>query len=142
MKLLIFAACEKVIIDQFHNPSLITLMQNVNYAPQPPNSTPPRNAVTPEKWVVFTSWLPTLDEIGKEFEQITSIELPDKSEFTRHRLPFRPDASGLSINYVNFLGFPIGQEGNMLVTMWLERENKQITEPLSYPIKVRRGPPQ
>ena len=51
-KLLMFAPCEKVIIDQFNNPTLVSILQQ--WAPDQRDI--PENAFAPQRWDVFTLW--------------------------------------------------------------------------------------
>ncbi len=128
-KPLIFAACEKIIIDDQGNASLIVLLQNVTVMVKR-NETIPQNAVTPKEWAIFASWQTQANENGKKLRQIMEITYP-KAE-----LDFVV-AEPSDQNRVNIVGFPVGQSGQYSIRMWLEENARKVTEELVYPFSVK-----
>lgn len=142
MKLLIFAPCEKVILDKAGNPSLISIMQNVHIT-VPDGETVPDNAVSPKEWFVFTHWLASDEDMGVTLSQKTQVILPDGKVFgdppVTSSASFKVDDPEKRIiqNLVTLLGFPVGREGPISVRAWIEDEGgKAITDVLNYPLKV------
>jgi hypothetical protein len=68
-KLVLFAACEKAIVDQTTNVvSLMGLLQDVNLQ-LPPETVVPSNLMIPMQWTVVSIWQRVLEDKGKTFEQ-------------------------------------------------------------------------
>jgi len=141
MKLLILAPCDKVIIDKLGNPSLISIIQNLNVE-VPADNPVPSNAVVPREWYIFSHWLVADEEIGREFVQRTVIVLPSGDVFgdpaTGSSVPFK--AKDISANIaqviVNLNGFPIGMAGPITVKVWIEEGGKSVTDVIAYPLRV------
>src|SRR5208282_4342293 len=134
-KLLVFAVCEKVLIDENKNISLIVLLQNVS-ASSPDKSEIPRNAITPKEWTVFAMWQPAAEDYGREFNQIIQILWPDGSEFKKHALTFHFERDKIHHTRMTVIGFPVGQAGKLTLNMWLEADSRPVGESHSYVIQV------
>lgn len=134
-KLLIFAPCEKIIIDDQGNATLIVIMQNVSVSVSE-GSELPRDAVTPKEWAVFTLWQPMPEDAGQKFVQVLQALMPDRSEFKRGELSFEMQENKTQQNRINIVGFPIGQPGQITVNMWLEVDSEQVGETYSFPLTV------
>jgi hypothetical protein len=74
-KLLIFAPCEKVLIDQSSNSvSLIAILQEVHYK-LPQGVTAEPNSSLPIQWAAMSLWQEeTPADVGVEFEQRVALE--------------------------------------------------------------------
>ncbi len=138
-KLLALLPCEKIILDNRQNASLIIVMQNTGI--QTGAEPIPKNAVVPKEWGVYALWLAMPDEVGKQFRQGTQIVLPDGAEFSKAFLPFTMRA-GLNQNIIHINGFPVGQTGTVTLNIWVETEEQQkLTEVYSYPLNVTHSVP-
>jgi len=137
-KLNIFALCEKVIMDEQKNPSLISLMENLDVDPR--EGKIPKNAVIAKEWAIFTQWQLSDDEQEKPFHQVIHAFWPDGTEFNKtiHSLPTQ-QAEVKQINMA-VVGLPIGQEGKITVKLWLELESKPVTETFFKTLKITHPP--
>ena|SRR5579862_5253096 len=136
LKILTFAVCEKIIIDDNNNASLVVLMQNIHGSLIGKKDVEiPKNAISPQAWAVYAIWTAAQEDIGKSFVQTVQVFWPDKSEFKRAEVPFTV-TERTHQNRINVIGFPIGQPGTVIVRLWLEENSKPITEPLEWPINV------
>ena len=132
-KLLVFAPCEKAIIDEHGNATLIILMQNVGV--QAGKEEIPKNAVTPKEWAVFALWEPLPEDYGKTFVQVLQTLLPDGSEFKKSEMRFQMQEK-LQQNRMAIMGFPVGQVGRLTLNMWLEVDSVRVGEVHSYCLTV------
>ncbi|HEY4932554.1 MAG TPA: hypothetical protein VII23_13370 [Terriglobales bacterium] len=120
-KLVTLIACEKVIIDQKGLPSLISVFQKMEF--MVPHLPVPADAVAANQWVVAAFWQHTDSEIGVPFKQHLIITTPDGKIFAALEQGFIIPAGvedRLSKNFLNLQGFPVGAEGPMSVTVWLD----------------------
>ena len=136
-KLYIFAACEKVVIDQAGTASLISLFNKIT-GTLPPDSKLPADAVVPKEWAIFTSWTSEPGDEGKEYVQCIQILYPDGAVFKESKDSKFKMESEIKRSQVNIQVpvFPVGQAGPYTVRMWLEREGVALTEPQSFHIEV------
>jgi hypothetical protein len=134
-KLLIFAACEKIIVDEGHNVSLIVLMQNVDVSIIQ-NTEVAHTAISPQAWAVFSMWQTLPEDVGKQLVQIVQIVWPDKSEFKRIQVPFQLEADKAHHNKITIIGFPAGQVGVIAINLWIEENSRQLGDTYTYPINV------
>lgn len=133
-KLLVFVPCEKIILDDQGNASLIVLFHSLDA--RGTTGDIPKNAVTPKEWAIFTMWQWLPEERGKEFSQIIQILWPDGTEFKRFPLEFKAGERKYHQNRVNIVGFPIGQIGEITVNMWLEENSRRFGDTYSYSLAV------
>jgi hypothetical protein len=140
-QLITFAVCERCLITGEGTASLIVLMQRVSAKLRPPAPKEvPANAVIPTNWCAYSLWKPLPDEEAVEFSQVIQILWPDKSEFLKRSVRFRfQDHKKHSIQ-VSISGFPIGQTGEVVVNMWVERDSQRIGEIHSWAIEVEHKP--
>lgn len=137
-KLTLFAVCEKVILDQTAKPSLITLFDGVEIRPAQGEEIPP-NAVTPKEWSVFAQWLWFDEEKGGDFSQGIAVTYPDGKPFNRQLVKL--DSSQPRTNVaMSFLGFPVGQAGDLKVEVWMEQNGTVVTEIFSVVLTVSVKP--
>ena len=72
-KLLLFAPCEKVLIDESTKSiSLIAVLQEIHYK-VPPGATLPTNASIPLQWSIVTLWQEEPPDAEVEFEQRVAL---------------------------------------------------------------------
>lgn len=139
MKLHVFVPCEKVILDANNVATLIALMGEVGVQ-VPTAEPPPRDAVNPQPWAIFTMWENTPEEFDRTFVQTTRIYWPDGKEFVKGDLTFLVKRGGrFSNNTVNIIGMPIGQEGSLRIEMWLELNGKKVTDTYTFTLGIRHN---
>jgi hypothetical protein len=134
-KLLIFAPCERVIIDDQKIASLITLMQSVTTS-APANIQISQDTVAAQNWSIFTLWMPQTEDINKDFVQVTQVLWPDGNEFNKHTQPIRFEKGKTHQVALKVMGFPIGQIGTISLNVWLEHNLNRVGEIHSFPIEV------
>jgi len=71
-----------------------------------------------------------------EFSQVIQILWPNKSEFLKRSVQFRFQGHQKHSVLMNVSGFPIGQIGEVIVNMWLERDSQRIGEIHSWAVEV------
>ena len=149
-KLMAFVACEKVIIDQDNNVSLITLLQELKS--QIPESVtkeipPGVKTMAAIKWVAFSMWVKASDdENEKEYQQRVALVDPSgESTGIEGAAPFKFGSDKTSMRAsVNVLGFPIYATGRYTLRLWMhEKGQPESPEPIAeYPIVVKREQPK
>jgi hypothetical protein len=73
-KLILFAACEKVLIDQATNGvTLISLLEEIHFK-LPTGMALPPNMALPTQWAALTVWQEESADAGIEFEQKVTLE--------------------------------------------------------------------
>ena len=150
-RLLIFAPCERVIIDQHNVISIITVLQELRLElpelPQPPaENTDEKTPVIPMKWDVLTFWTKTDDDEPETIYQ-TRFALIDPTgrafsgfggsmEFS-----FQDKTNYRLITTV--LGFPVLHDGRHLVRLWLHKKGEPEGDAISeFPIVLTRSKPK
>lgn len=119
-KLMILAACEKVIIDRNFLPSLINIFQRMNIQLQ---AAPlPEKAVSPARWSVFTLWQHIPEEKDIEYTQHLEVISPNGDKFFESAVQFKitEDNDLQSKNQLDLFGLPINDEGFITIRVWLE----------------------
>jgi hypothetical protein len=137
-RLVLFAACEKAIVDQTTNViSLMSLLQDINVQ-IPPGVTPPSNAAIPMPWTIVSVWHQTPDDQNKTFEQRST--LVTHSGVTQMETPiavFEMKTDSHRI-FNQVLGLQIGLAGSRLVKCFLrEKGAPNWTEVGTYPFSVK-----
>lgn len=120
-KLVVLAACERVIIDRTAAlPSLINIFQRMNIRLQ--DAPLPDNAISPTRWSIFTLWQHTPEELGVEYTQKLEVINPQGGKFGEGTVKFRiTEADDLqSKNSIELFGLPITSEGFVKVRVWIE----------------------
>jgi hypothetical protein len=119
-KLIIFAACEKVIIDRAQIPSLIGIFQGLNI--QLTGEPMPEKAVTPMRWAIFTCWQHDPEEKGTEFTQYMEVVTPSGEYFIKGETKFKVtednDLQGKIVYDLNSI--PVHEEGFFTVRVWYD----------------------
>lgn len=109
-KILLFAACEKIIIDgKSSTPSLISIFENLEIG-LAGDMEIPADTTIPTQWDVLSMWLRTPDDMEQQFEQRIHLVLPDGKEAAEAIMPFAMLNSRQN-NVANVTGFPVGQKG-------------------------------
>jgi hypothetical protein len=112
-KLLVFAPCEKIIVDQTTNTtSVINLLEALNIAiPQDEESKIPADANLAMAWHILALWQAQPEDEGKQFEQRFVAELPSGEALgLMGIMPIAFEAGKPNFrNIVNILGFPIAR---------------------------------
>jgi hypothetical protein len=142
-KLILFAVCEKVILDGLSNASIINVLHGIEAASaqQGPIIGPiPKNAVAPAPWSIYAIWKPAPGDAAKEFSEKIEILWPDRSAFNTITAPVKFEASRNHQSTVNMVGFPVGQVGDVTINMWLESDGNRIGETSSWTITVTHKP--
>jgi hypothetical protein len=133
--------CEKVIIDGRGAPSIITIMQNAHIDTIPgaePQAIPP-NAVMPKEWYFFSSWFPSSDEVGKNFEQVYQVYWPNGEKFSEARSEFTVQDE-TQYNTLYMQGLPVGQQGDVKIVTWLDHNGHKVSELVERILRIKYGP--
>jgi hypothetical protein len=117
-------------VDNQGNASLIVLMQNIEA--QVGKEEVAKDAVTPKEWAIFSKWELLTQDRGKEFSQVVQLLWPDGKVFKQNPMKFRVGEKRFHENRLNVLGFPIGQQGEVKINMWLEEDSVRVGELHSY----------
>jgi hypothetical protein len=146
-RLLIFAPCDKVIIDaQTNNLSLISVFQDLNVELPPQEEVPEgRLPVIVMKWDVVSLWLRDHnDPADKPWD--VRFQLFDPSD---KALPIRGRATmvfgdKLTLrSHVTILGFPLSGEGRYTLRLWMQEQGQPEGEPLvQFPMTLTRSEPK
>jgi hypothetical protein len=128
MKLLILAACEKVLSDPQSGPSLIAIFNGMKVTTHT-DAVVPRDALLPREWSIFSRWQLEPEEEGKNYTSSTEILWPDGTQFGRLDLVAeQPTADGMSFTG-RLTGFPIGQNGKVRIIQTLKRDDGSVSGP-------------
>ena len=137
-KLLIFAACEKVILDQKNVISLMSLLQEVTAELPAGVSIVPQTASAPWQWTIVSIWEKFRSDQGKTFEQRsafvtnTGVKLLETPTAT---FEFKGDYHRI-ISQIAVM--PIGISGKHLIKAFLrENGSTQWEEVGVYPLEIK-----
>ena len=145
-KLLLFAPCEKVIVDQNNVTSLITILEEITVdIPATLDADVEKTPVAPLKWDVIALWAETEgDEPGTIFQMRLAlidptgapVGLEGSAEF---RFADKPHHRVV----LTILGFPIRHEGFYSVRLWEQKKGESEGKPMAeFPIKLTRKRPK
>jgi hypothetical protein len=144
MRFLSTVACEKVIVDKGGAHTLIEIMSGADIAATPPANNPaaelPSNALAPKQWWIFSMWEPNDDDVGKDFEQVYTVYWPNGDKLVDGaRASFKMTDR---VQYMSFyvFGLPVGQQGKVKISTWVEKAGNRITDPFDYFITIRHIP--
>jgi hypothetical protein len=138
-----FAPCEKVIIDQQNNPSLIAVFQELTVA-LPSLEGIPENAGSPMRWFIFTLWGQDADDAGKRYEQACDLLLPDGRKAVPSRTAFSMEQRWHR-NIIEIHGFPVAREpGDCLLRLSLreDTEGAEWREVATFPLIIKHEQPK
>jgi hypothetical protein len=134
-ELLILTPCEKVLIDEGKNPTLIVLIENIE-THIPAGSTIPAKVTIPKEWAIFTLWKRKPEEQAtRHYKQICELVPPKDAPKIRLEVEF-DFADRLHRVIHRVVGFPVGVPGIALLTVWLEENGSAVTDTFSYPMQV------
>jgi hypothetical protein len=106
-KLLLFAPCEKVLVDEgTHTLSLIVVLQEVHYK-LPPNTPIQEGGFLPIHWSAVSLWQEESADAGCEFEQRLTIENPAGVPLLTNDMKWKFSRPNHRI-VANIIGMPIG----------------------------------
>ncbi len=137
-RLVLFAACEKALIDQQTNViSLMSLLQVINVQ-IPPGTVVPSNAAIPMQWATVSIFQPTPDDKDKTYEHRTT--LVNNTGVTQLESPISPFELKSEFHRVigQINGMPIGSAGpHQLKCLIREKGAADWTEVGNYPIAMK-----
>ena len=136
-KLLNFAVCDRVLIEDAGQASLIRIIHAVTATLKDHGKKIPKNAVEPREWAIFTLWKQAAEDRDRLFVQHIQLLWPDKSEFQKMEIEFRFQPDKDQQNRFQIKGFPLGQEGDVTVNMWLEADSKRVGEIYTWTVRVK-----
>jgi hypothetical protein len=142
-RLLIFAPCEKVILDNQRSAHLIGLLQQWKSERMPgvPEEPIPENAAAPTPWAIFTLWYRTAEDGDTEFVQTCELITPSGRVAFSIDLKFTMTAISHT-NTVNVVGLPV-YPGEYQLRLYLSEtgREKERGAPLStFPLIVTAAP--
>lgn len=146
-RLLIFAPCEKVIIDQNNVISIISVLQELRVElPELPRDTDGKTPVVPMKWDVLSFWTRTDDDEPQTvYRARFALIAPTGTELSG----FGSAGEFSFENKINYrlittvLGFPVLHEGRHVVRLWLTKKGDAEGDPVSeFPIVLNRTKPK
>jgi hypothetical protein len=149
-RLLLFAACEKVLIDQDNNASLISLIQDLKVEIPETVDLPTSSAgglpVVAMRWTALAMWLRTETDTDKEYEQrIDLIDPTGRTTGRASRTTFSfPEGKTTARNISVVLGFPVHASGRFLLRLWMRERDalKALSRSPSTPSTLTRGQPK
>jgi hypothetical protein len=135
-KLLVFAACENVVVDQNNIVSLHSLLENINVQ-VPPGFIAPPNAGTPIRWFIFSLWQRESSDQGKTFEQRSALVTADGIVVLETPIAVFEIKAPQHRIISQVMGMPISKVGGHLVKTFIrEKGDGAWTEAGSYPITI------
>jgi hypothetical protein len=139
--LLIFAPCERVIVEQATNTiSLIALLNDVT-VPIPAGGEIPMNAAAPQRWYVVSMWHRQSDESDRRFEQRVELIGPSGQTIVNAHASLTFPAGLIHRNVVTIEGFPIGLAGDYILRLSLREPDQEWVTRAEYPLKVEHHSP-
>lgn len=136
-KLLNFAVCDRVLIEDDGQASLIRVIQGVTATLKGHGKNIPKNFVGAKEWAIFTLWKQTAEDRDRLFVQHIQLLWPDKSEFKKLEFTFRFQLDKSQQNRILIDGFPLGQEGDVTVNMWLETDSERVGEIYTWTVRIK-----
>lgn len=143
-KLLLFAACERVIIDLRENTaSLIGLVETINIEiPLSIQEQIPAEVRLPINWDILALWQKLPDESDKKFEQQILLINPGGESVLAATSPvnFEPDKIRQR-NITRVMGFPVVPPGEYMLKLLVRGEGQEEAwgEVAIYPVLVSRS---
>lgn len=136
-QLLLFAPCEKMLMDSEGNPSMIVILTDINLEIAE-NAVFPKDALGPKEWDIAALYRPFPEDEGKQFTQRIKIVSPDGSYTSitsdmKFTLGKNRHQAKLHLN-----AMPVGMSGVYEILLWLiPSEKSDEGEPIArYPIGV------
>jgi hypothetical protein len=135
LKLETIAACNDVLLDEQNNPTLVSIFCALDTA-HAQGATIDAGAIAPREWKIVTLWLADETDLGKTFTQKTVVMAPNGKEFGNASSDFTAAARSHNIRQ-NVSGLPVGVEGSIVISVWLESGKKKISDVYKYEISIR-----
>ncbi len=134
-RLLVYAMCQKAIIDRDETLSLISLFNGIELLPEAGQLEP--SSTTAFNWSMVSCWLRTSEDDGKTFEQRLQVVFPDGSARGESILTFKM-SSRIHQNTVTATEFPVGQSGEyqMRISLREVAEGRDFEIVSDYPFEV------
>lgn len=142
-KLLLFAPCERVVIDQTdHSVSLISLLTGITASvPFPPDLPMPENTALPMRWYVLAVWKGNSEDVQKTFDQRVVLRSPLGSELLSLDLAFNLANAPIVRSVAHLSSFPLPQFGEYVLTLSLKTtEEESFKTVAEYGFDIVRGP--
>ncbi len=140
-KLLLFAPCEKVIVDQNNVLSIVSVLQEVTVT-LPTSASPPSDANAPMQWAILAFFQKEPGDDGKTFEQRSALVAHNGSVLLE--TPVAAFEFKLPHHRVvhQIAGMPIGNAGKHAVKTWLrEKGAAQWKEIGEFPLEIKWAQP-
>jgi len=138
-RLVIFAACEKVIIGQGDNSlSLIGILHSLQLNVPMETGRPeiPESAVMPVTWSMFTMWQREPQDEGISYTQRVSLLSPQGKPLVESITPFEMEKDFHRISNT-IVGFPIGADGAHVLKLSIRRAASDVWDDVStFPINI------
>jgi hypothetical protein len=111
-KLLIFAPCERVIVDDIGKQvSMVSVLESLTVA-----FGVPEDAVVPLPWMVLAFWRREEGEEDKEFEERVQLVLPNKEIYAEDRVKFKMIKPNHRVRH-SFFGIRVGMAGDNFIRL-------------------------
>ena len=146
VKLLLFAPCEKLIVNKDENTSsLITILETINIPALPTEEGVPEDSAVPFRWYACALWHAETDEDYGPYEQRLKLITPDARELFEAVIPFVFGPPHRNHRITGFYPlFPIMPSGTAFVSLELRRVAENILdwqEIARFPIVIVRTEP-
>ncbi len=138
-RLILFAACEKLIVDQVNVLSLISLMQEINIQIPADAVLPPEVKLAPMTWTILSIWEQESGDQDKEFEQRIAITLESGEIVTETPIVTFQMKTPQHRNIGMVVGIPIEPQSYYIRTWLKEKHSLEWGNEVGrYPLKVNR----
>lgn len=135
-KLLLFAPCERVIVEQGSNTvSLISVLQEITVGPAEKITS---NTVAPTAWYVLSMWHREESEPVTKQVQRLIVESPNGKTLVEVFTEFDM-AKGSHRNIALIQGLPIGDTGRYVLRLALKTDKGDWSEIATYPFTVKHS---
>jgi hypothetical protein len=136
-KLILFAACEKAIVDQQNVVSLISVFQELKIQVPEAGPVPAADANAAMKWDVIAMWESTASDAGKRYEQRVALFDPAGQPTAVSGVSPIETTAATHRNIATIFGFPIGSTGRYTLKLWLSENGQETQQPIAeYSINV------
>jgi hypothetical protein len=135
-KLLIFAPCEKVLVDELtHTVTLIGVLQEIHYKLPPGTAAPQPNSLLPLNWQIISLWQEEDPaDAGVEFEQRVVLENSAGQVLFANEVKWRFTRPSQRM-VANVPGLPIGSR-RLMLRLFYRVPPSQWLEAASFPIEL------
>ena len=136
-RLLLFAPCEKVAVDEGNNPTLVSILMEWTVSAARDVRQLPENAIVPQRWVIFALWYRLPEDEDREFVQTCELKSQSGRILLTGQISFRMTTIAHR-NTMNVAGLPI-TPGVYELSVYLSEKNSLKERELrgTYPLVVR-----